>query len=212
MRLGLFNTAEHGAPISKSERASRHSSGWAQMLQHLKAQPELRVLDVGPTSPNNINYLTSLGHSVYMVDLVEDAARPEWLLPQEDGSPAKFDVERFLAANLDFSGRGFDVVLFWDTADYLPESLVGPVLERLHQVMYTGAYLLAFFHTRAEAPGTAFCRYNLTDSDSVEIQAAATAPLLSVYNNRSIEKLFSAYSSYRFFLAKENLREVIVTR
>ena len=25
-----------------------------------------------------------------------------------------FDVERFIAAHLNFSGRGFDIVLFWD--------------------------------------------------------------------------------------------------
>ena len=34
----------------------------------------------------------------------------------------------------------------------------------------------------------------------------------NVYNNRKIENMLSEFSNYRFFLAKDSLREVIVTR
>jgi hypothetical protein len=37
-------------------------------------EPGLRVLDIGSTSPTNINFLTELGQSVYMADLVEEAS------------------------------------------------------------------------------------------------------------------------------------------
>jgi len=33
-----------------------------------------------------------------------------------------------------------------------------------------------------------------------------------VYTNRKIEELFSDFSNYRFFLAKDNLYEVLITR
>lgn len=197
---------------SSSERISRHSSGWAQVRKFLASQDSLRVLDIGPTSPTNISYVTGLGHSIYMTNLVLEASKPEWKLPTEEGEPELYDVDRFIATNLAFTGREFDVVLFWDIADYLPKPLLAPILNHIQQVMVRDGQLLAFFHTRDTGEETAFCRYHLTSGDMIEIQRAGEYPLLQIYNNRQIERLFASFSSYRFFLAKDNLREVIVSR
>lgn len=196
---------------SDTSRVPRHSSGWKELQKHLKGQESLRVLDIGPTSSTNINYITGLGHSIYMANLVEEATRPEWVLPTEPDEGPGFDVDRFLEANLNFSGRQFDVVILWDTVEFLPESLVEPVFVRLHQVMAPGGLLLAFFHINREANST-FCRYHLTDTEAVEMQKSGNYALLNTYSNRKIETLLHDFSSYRFFLAKDNLREVIATR
>jgi hypothetical protein len=193
------------------ERIPRHSSGWKELLKHLRAQESLRILDIGPTSSTNINYITSLGHSIYMANVVDEAAKPEWLIPGEAGEPSGFQVDRFLESNLNFSGRMFDVVILWDTADYLPEPLLVPVFKRIHEVLQPGGLMLAFFHA-ATATDTSFCRYHLTDTELVEMQRAGNYPLLHTYSNRAIENMLSEFSSYRFFLAKDSLREVIITR
>ena len=192
-------------------RVPRHSSGWNELMKYLRVQESLRILDIGPTSSTNINYITSLGHSIYMANVVEEASKPEWIMPGIDGEEPGFDVNRFLEANLNFSGRMFDVVILWDTADYLPEPLVVPVFSRIHQVLQPGGLMLAFFHATT-GPDTFFCRYHLSDTDTVEIQKAGNYPLLHIYSNRKIEALLSQFSNYRFFLAKDSLREVIVTR
>lgn len=196
---------------SDAGRIPRHSSGWNELLKYLRSKESLRILDIGPTSSTNINYITNLGHSIYMANVVEEASKPEWLIPGEPGEPPSFDVNRFLETNLNFSGRTFDVVILWDTADYLPEPLVAPVLARIHQVLQPGGLMLAFFH-QTSSPGTVFCRYHLTDTDVVEMQRAGNYPLLNVYNNRKIENMLAGFSNYRFFLAKDSLREVIITR
>jgi SAM-dependent methyltransferase len=192
-------------------RTPRHSSGWNELMKHLRTQESLRILDIGPTSSTNINYITGLGHSIYMANVVEEASKPEWFTQGEAGEEPVFNVDRFLESNLNFSGRMFDVVILWDTADYLPESLVAPVISRIHQVLQPGGIMLAFFHATAN-PDAFFCRYHLTDTDVVEMQRAGNYPLLNVYNNRKIENLLSGFSNYRFFLAKDSLREVIITR
>ena len=196
----------------EAERELRHSSGWAYLQKNLASRESLRVLDIGPTSSVNINYITSLGHSIYMANLVDEAAKPEWLVPDESSDEKRFDVDRFLATNLNFADRKFDVVIFWDTADYLPAALLNPVIGRIYDVMQPGGLLLGFFHSKAAVGDTRFSRYHLTASDSVEIQRAGEHPLLNVYNNRQIEKLLHAFSGYKFFLAKDNLSEVIATR
>jgi SAM-dependent methyltransferase len=146
-----------------------------------------------------------------MANVVEEAAKPEWIVPGADGGPPGFDVDRFLENNLNFSGRVFDVVILWDTADYLPESLLAPVFSRIHEVLQPGGVMLAFFHASG-ATDTAFHRYHLTDTDVVEMQRAGNFPLINSYSNRTIENMLKEFSSYRFFLAKDSLREVIVTR
>ncbi len=209
----LFKGEGTGSARGESTgRTPRHSSGWKELLKHLRGTESLRILDIGPTSSTNINYITSLGHSVYMANLVEEASRPEWIIPAAEGQPERFDVEGFLTTNLNFSGRIFDVVIFWDTADYLPEALLAPIFSRIHQVMQPGGMVLAFFHTKPTGSDTVFCRYHLTDTDMVDMQTAGNFPLVGIYNNRQIEKFFSEFASFRFFLAKDNLREVIVTR
>jgi hypothetical protein len=199
--------------VLSGPRIPRHSSGWAAMLKHLKEEESLRVLDIGPTSPSNINFLTGLGHSCYMADVVHEALRGQWATPpSEEGGEPGFDTNRFFEQTLDFGGRQFDVVLLWTTLDYIPQALVQPFIQHLHAAMYTGGRILAIFHTKTTGPNTAFCRYHLTDGDSIEMQESEPHPILRVYTNRSIEKLFSHYSNSRFFLAKDNIYEVIITR
>jgi hypothetical protein len=201
-----------GARRGEPARLHRSSSGWTQLQKTLRAGEGLRVLDIGPTSAGNINYITGLGHSIYMANLVEEAARPEWTIAATSTDPARFDVERFIASNLNFSGRIFDIVLFWDTADYLPEPLLRPILHRLEEVIAPQGQILAFFHTKKENVDPGFFRYHLTDDVTVDMQRVGEYPIENVYNNRQIENLLSGFSSYRFFLAKDNLREVIATR
>jgi hypothetical protein len=193
----------------KGDRIVRHSSAWAQMRQHLETRANLRVLDLGPTSPSNIIYLTSLGHSVYTANLVEEASQPEWWHKVEGQEQPIFDVERFVADQLDFTNRRFDVVLFWDTADYMPPELPPRVFKRVHELMESEGTLLAFFHARSTGPGTEFHRFHLTSGNNIEMQPVGNFPIRQALNTRSIEKLLSPFSGFRFFLSRDNNREAI---
>ena len=188
----------------------RPSRGWAEVLAYLKQNESLRVLDFGTTSPANINFLTSLGHSVYMANVVQDANKPEWKLQTDAGE--EYDVAGFVKSSLDFSGRDFDVILLWDTANYLPAPLVPAVFERLLTVLRPQGRLLALFHGRTEGPETAFSRYQLTDTDQLHVSSAGDYRVRQVYQPRQLEKLLEKFTSTRFFLGKDNVREVIAVR
>ena len=73
--------------------------------------------------PGQFNYLTSLGHSVFLADLVHDACTGNWQTARTDDGNPLWNVEGFLDQALNFSGRKFDVVLLWTALDYLPEAL-----------------------------------------------------------------------------------------
>lgn len=196
----------------------RHSRGWADVLQFISApaSPSMRILDFGTTSPHNINLLTSFGHSVYMANIVGEAQKPEWVLAPAPGSradsPAEYDGERFSATNLDFSGRDFDVILLWDTADYLPPPLVPTLFGRLRAVIRPGGRLLGFFHGKLEGPENGYARYQLTGTDELRLLGSEPLPVRQVISNRQIEKYLEGFETVRFFQGVDNVREVIATR
>ncbi len=213
--FGIFKK-EPGSTPHTAGRQPRHSRGWIEVRTYLQKADSLRVLDFGSTSPANINYLTTLGHSVYMANIVEDATRPEWLKPAKlfdpkDAEP-EFDIDRFIAANLDFSGRDFDVILLWDTANYLPPEMVPALFSRLRKVLRPDGLLLAFYHGRLTGPETVFSRFQLGDSDELVALDSGAFPVRQVYQTRQVEKFLEGYSSVRFFLGKDNVREVIALR
>jgi len=193
-------------------RVPRHSGGWSVLRKRLQSEPGLRVIDVGYTSPSNINCLTGLGHSIFLADLVHDAWTGNWQRGEnEDGKPI-WDIQGYLDQTLKFSGRTFDVVLMWTALDYLPEPLVAPVVDHLFQSMNPGGQVLALFHTRMQGEETVHCRFHITPSDDVEMQLAQPFPIQRASTNRSIERLFAAWSGLRQFLAKDSVSEVIITR
>jgi hypothetical protein len=196
----------------RGERVLRPSIGWGRLLEKMRTQESLRILDIGPTSPSSINLVTGLGHSIYLANLVEEAAKPEWRAPADEDGLERIDVEQFLATHLNFSGRDFDVVMFWDTADYLPEPLLQPVIDRIYEVMVPDGQMLAMFHLAPSGADRAFYRYHLTDQDAIAMQRMGEYPIVRTYNNREVEKLFVKFNNFHFFLGKDNLREVLVTR
>jgi len=193
-------------------KVPRHSGAWAALRRRLQAESGLNVLDAGYTSSSNLNYLTGLGHNVFLADPVQDAWTENWQIgTDEDGNPI-WNAKGFLEHSFNFSGRAFDVVLLWTVLDYLPEQMVAPVVAHLYSAMNPGGQILAFFHTRTQGDETVLCRFHVTAGDDVEMQLAQQYPIQRAFTNRSIERLFAGWSGFRQFLAKDSVSEVIITR
>jgi hypothetical protein len=212
-----FDKKEESGPVASGPglsepRVPRHSGGWAELRKRMQNESALRIIDIGGTSPTNINYLTSLGHSIFLADVVHDACTGNWQTgTDEDGKPV-WNIDGFLDQSLKFSGRMFDVVLLWTALDYLPEPLVKPVVERLFKATNPGGQVLAFFHTGTRGEETAYCRFHVTPGDDVDVQLARPFPIQRSFTNRSIKDLFADWSDYRQFLAKDGVSELLITR
>ena len=209
---------------AQQPRLTRRSSGFAEITKLLASDEPLCVLDLGSTSAANIRYLTERGHRIYSEDLLEASTDPALVTKDEHGNQI-LDSKQFLAENLQYSPAQFDVVLFWNLADYLDESLVKPIIARLWTLLKPTGVLLAFFHTREAGPEAPCYRYHVASDDSLELQHINLRPdarksagptagfhLQRVFNNRHIENLFRDYSSIKFFLARDNVREPLVVR
>ena len=78
--------------------------------------------------------------------------------------------------------------------------------------MKPGGIMLAFFHTKDAGPDAPFYRYNIAAKDTLELQPVRGFRLQRVFNNRHVENLFRDYSSIKFFLGRDNIREMLVIR
>ncbi len=169
------------------------------------------VLDLGPTSPTNINFLIDHGMRVCSEDVLRACKEPEYLVKQEDGSQV-FNVEKFFAENLNYQENQFDAILCWDATDYLPEQLVKPLVDRLYGLLKPHGTLLAFFHDKDAGAETPYCRYHIVQPDTLELEARPSFRLQRIFNNRHVENLFKDFASRKFFLGRDNFREVIIVR
>ncbi|HWC20049.1 MAG TPA: hypothetical protein VG498_23750 [Terriglobales bacterium] len=207
-RRGSSTVEEQAAQAA--EAGSRRSSGLAELTRLLKGSEGLAILDLGPTSPANITHFTNLGHRVYNEDVLLASQNPEY--KSKDPGSGGLNVDKFLSENLVFRNVKFDAVLCWDIPDYLAEPLVKPMVERVASVLNPKGYLLAFFHTKDAGPDAPYYRYHINGAEVLRLQRGPQFRLQRVFNNRHIENLFHDYASLKFFLARDNVREVLVMR
>ncbi len=230
MKLFRGSSGQETVPAQASQKLTRRSSGLGELSRSWESAEGLCVLDLGSTSPTNIRHFTERGHKIYSEDLLTASTDPGLLTKDEQGS-AILDSRKYLTDNLVYPAARFDVILCWNLPDYLDEGLVKPVVGRLWSVLKPGGMLLAFFHTRDAGPDSPCHRFHIVGPDTLEMQkielrrearrgptgAVHTAvtegfQLQRVFNNRHIETLFRDFASIKFFLARDNIREVLVVR
>jgi len=232
MKLFRGSSGPEAIAEQGSQKLTRRSSGLGELSRTWESAEALCVLDLGSTSATNIRHFTERGHRIYSEDLLTASTEPELATTDENGAAA-LDSRKFLADNLVYPAAHFDVVLCWNLPDYLDESLVKPVVGRLWSVLKPGGMLLAFFHTRDAGPDSPCHRFHIIGGDTLEMkrivlrQEARRPPtgtahgvtstsdgfqLQRVFNNRHIENLFRDFASIKFFLARDNIREVLVVR
>ena len=230
--MKLFRGSSSGSPAEPQipQKLTRRSSGLNELVRLWASETPLCVLDLGSTSPTNITFFTELGHKIYSEDLLA-ASMERTLVTKDEQGNVVLDSRKFLDDNLLYPAAHFDVILCWNLPDYLDESLVRPVMGRMWSVLKPGGMLLAFFHTKDAGPDSPCYRFHIVGKDILEMQRmvlrredrrgpsetihtaiADGFRLQRVFNNRHIESLFRDFASIKFFLARDNVREVLVVR
>ena len=171
------------------------------------------MLDFGATSSHNINYLTSMGHSVYMANVVQDAARPEWRKPLEEGGAPEFDVAGFVAGKPEFfrarfrrgAGLGHGRLS-------CPRNLFPRYLRGCTRCSVPVAACWRFFMAARPVRKRLLRAINLPIASNYCCLRRGLFRFSRSYQTRQIEKFLKGYASVRFFLGKDNIREVIAIR
>ena len=191
---------------------TRQSHGLEQFFASLGNSQGLRILDLGGACQENITHIASLGHRPSSEDFLRTLenvfGEGDFYSNQEHEDL----VERFTDEVLDFTPGYFDGALVWDTLQYLSPKLLQMTLQQLHAIMQPGALMLSFFHTDEKATTAPMLNFRIQDSKTLTLAPRGIRRPAQFFNNRALERLFDQYQSTKFFLTRDNLREVIVRR
>ncbi len=202
--LSPRRTAAETGPIT------RHSRGMEQFFFNIRDHVGLTVLDFAGASQDNIMFLTSLGHRVYSEDLLRGIQ--DTFGPDPAGQLNVSQIDYFLRSHFDYPSGTFDGVLLWDSLQFMGPALLSATVDRLHEIMRPQSYLLAYFTANEKMTEVPSHMFRIADHKTVQITDRGMRHSGQVFNNRNIEKIFARFDSVKFFLSKENLREVIVRR
>ncbi len=200
-------------PTGTSAPFVRPSNGLREFWSGIETVQHEGILDLGSISQSNLSFVTGRGHKLYTEDLIRVALRlaPQ---PKRNGKPQFSEEERFFRENLNYEEGQFAGILCWNVFDILPEALVNPLVYNLYYFLKPGGLLLALFH--AGSPGESeevpLHHYRISSINTLEVTAKTTGKLRRHFSNRAIEKLFRRFSSIKFYLSRDKLREVIVAR
>jgi hypothetical protein len=72
------------------------------------------------------------------------------------------------------------------------------------------SYLLAFFHSDDKLDAVPYYTFRIQEINTLQVVQRGVRRPAQLFNNRSLEKLFTHFDSVKFFLTRERLREVII--
>lgn len=202
--LRALFSSRHGTAADTVTRSSR---GLEEFFNYIRGQSGLTILDFGGATQQNVNFITSLGHRIYSENFLQ--ALRESFTTDADQSNSK-RIEHFLHQALDYPERQFHAVLIWDVLEYLAPALLTAVVERLQKIVQPQSYMLAFFHSDDKLDAVPYYTFRIQDVNLLQVDQHGSRRPAQLFNNRSLEKLFGRFESVKFFLTREQLREVII--
>jgi hypothetical protein len=205
--------AKPGRPVSRGGDetvATRPSRGLEEFFTYIRGQSGLTILDLGGATQQNVSFITNLGHRLYSEDFLRILHET---FGQDGGAEQQSNpgqIDYFLRQALDYPEEQFDGVLVWDVLEYLSPALLAAVIERLHKIVRPKSYLLAFFHSDDKLDSVPYYTFRIQELNALQVAQAGVRRPAQLFNNRSLEKLFTHFDSVKFFLTRERLREVII--
>lgn len=190
------------------ETIARTSRGLQEFFNYIRGQSGLTILDFGAATQQNVSFITNLGHRLYSENFLQLLKESFGADAADQSNPGR--IEHFLKQALDYQEGQFDGVLIWDVLEYLSPALLAAVVERLHKIVKPQSYMLAFFHSDDKQEAVPYYTFRIQDLNTLQVDQHGARQPVQLFNNRSLEKLFSRFGSVKFFLTRERLREVIV--
>jgi len=198
---------------------TRQSNALLEFCASLEERPGLAVLDFAPANQSTVSFVTNYGHKLYAEDFLDqlDQAFGPGAMEGASANPVENQsnpllVSRFFTSALNFTDGSFDGALVWDSLEYLNPNLAQAAVDKMYRILRPGGYLLAMFHAEpSTAPGPAYS-YRIQDSRTLQTCERRPRPIAHIYNNRHLEKFFKDFDAVKFFLTRDNLREVIVRK
>ncbi len=172
----------------------------------------LEILDLGEFNQANRDFVHSMGHRLLNDDIVSRV--DEVFGPGDPGAVQRQPdlAHQFLSQALQWDPGQFDAVFVWDSLQYLSRPLLDAVVARLHSLLRSRGLLLAYFHSAPNSPKVQSYSFRVANEAALELYPRSIRRPAQLFSNRGVEKTFERFSSIKFYLTRDSLREVLVRR
>ncbi len=191
------------APISSGPH---NSPGLATLVGELDKRPPRAILDLGPSSTENVEFLSAYGGKV----LIQDLFRSSGAQPGSRTSAYRFeDLDQLPIPGSD--DGPFDVLLVWDLLHYFERPQCAELMAQLAGLCAPGALVMVMASAIAPIPATPIqfkidradrLLYTLHDDSKVDPPNLRT---------RDVELLMADFRPLRSFQLRNGLQEFVFT-
>lgn len=201
-----------GTGVAPGEQGGlRRSHALLSLASHFDTTPPMQVLDLGGLNQQNLDFVTGFNHRLYAGDLVTGYESLFTAEQRQRGDAGSDRMELFLQETLPFREGELGAVLAWDRLQFMFPLAASALVGRLKHLMAPGALLMALFHPESLS-STAPLTCRASGDGSLVTAPRPPARTVETFNARSIEKLFSEFSSVKFYMTRDSLQEVLIRR
>jgi hypothetical protein len=198
---------EEDPPVSQGPLPEIHSSpGLEEALRGIPADGSCRVLDLGSSVADNVEFASSFASRLQIVDLLGRVASSGDVI---GGVSARI-------ASIEGIGReyvrSFHLVLAWDVVNYLSDAQAKRLLQTVAELCLPGARLHMIVYARDTMP-TVPIRYRIIDPARLSYEPTSAdmrgAPHLPP---AAVERLLTGFRIEHSFVLQHGVHEYVASR
>jgi len=198
---------EHGQPAEAHPEVHR-SLGLAALFQEIRRDRKIQVLDLGSAVGSNVEFLSRYDCKLYIEDLYAAlAARGPALGEGEQAGP------QFFADFLPLPDTvRLDVVLAWDTFNYLSRRELAYLVDRLRRYCQPGTLIFSLISILKQIPAQPI-RFRIVDEERLayDLRTAALRPSPR-YAPAELTEILSGFRVDRSYLLRHGIQEYLFVR
>ena len=203
-----------------AEPQVHRSLALGSLFDEFRRGRKLQVLDLGPATGSNVEFLSQFGCKIYIEDLF--AALTARAVSLEDDAPGGRTEEgtegeeagaQFFADFLPSpEAVSFDVVLAWDTFNYLTRRELGAFLQQLAPLCHSGTVVFAMISILKQM-SAAPIRFRIVDEQSLayELRTQDERPAPR-YHPADLNELLRGFRVDRSFLLRHGVQEYLFVK
>jgi hypothetical protein len=198
---------EHGQPAEANPEVHR-SLGLAALFQEIRRDRKLQVLDLGSAVGSNVEFLSRYDCKLYIEDLYAAlAARGPAVGDGEEAGP------QFFADFLPLpETTHLDVILAWDTFNYLSRRELAHLVARLRPYCQPGTLIFALISNLKQIPAQPI-RFRIVDEEKLAYELRTTSLRPSPrYAPAELTDILSGFRVDRSYLLRHGIQEYLFVR
>ena len=199
---------EHGQPPAASSPEVHRSLALAALFQEIRRDRKLQVLDLGSAVGSNVEFLSRYDCKLYIEDLYAAlAARGPAVGEGEQAGP------QFFADFLPLPDTvRLDVILAWDTFNYLSRRELSHLVDRLRRYCQPGTLIFSLISILKQIPAQPI-RFRIVDEERLAYDLRTTALRPSPrYAPAELTEILSGFRVDRSYLLRHGIQEYLFVR